>query len=131
MIAIFPHVLPWMIATLAKNTKFPKKTTLAGAWDLFVVVVVVVVDALVVASSRSGAHGLGPFVAAAMHKIPFWFRPICKVWTSWYSARQSLARSRIVQMHALKDVLRTGQQREEKPKWENRWQRERSGSLLQ
>jgi hypothetical protein len=63
-----------MIATSAKNTKFPKKTTLGGAWDSFVLVLVV--DALVVASSRSGAHGLGPFVVAAMHTNLFWFRPI-------------------------------------------------------
>ncbi len=90
MIAIFPHVLLWMIATLAKNTKFPKKTALGGAWDSFVVILV---DALGVASSRSGAHGLCPLVAAAMHRILFWFRPICKVRTSWHSARQSLARS--------------------------------------
>jgi hypothetical protein len=87
MIAIFPHGLLWTIATLAKNTKFPKKTKLAAPWDSFVV------DALVVASSRSGAHGLGPFVAAAMLKILFGFRLICKVRTTWHSARHSLARS--------------------------------------
>jgi hypothetical protein len=65
-----------MIATLAKNTKFPIKTTLAGACGSFVVVVVV--DALVVALSRSGAHGLGPFVAAAMHKFPSGFVPFLR-----------------------------------------------------
>jgi len=70
---LFSTCLLWMIATLAKNTKFPIKTTLAGACGSFVVV-----DALVVASSRSGAHGLGPFVAAAMHKFPSGFVPFLR-----------------------------------------------------